>query len=60
MNDIHRVRPAQLDEVFLQINIFAREDGDVHRVGNLLQEVGALPRDHVFQPRHIVLRERLA
>ena len=34
--------------------------GHIDRVSDLLQQIGVLPRDHVFQPRHVVFLQRFA
>src|SRR5665811_1803397 len=47
-------------ERLLQENVLTREDGDIHCVGNLLQQFRLLPGDHVLQPREVVLGQRLA
>ena len=40
MDDIHRVIAAKLHEAFLEIDVLAGADGDVHGRGNLFEQIG--------------------
>src|SRR5262249_9254092 len=60
VNDIDGVRAAELDKRLLEIDVFAGQDGNVDRVGDLLEQLGILPGNHVFEPGEVVLFERLA
>src|ERR1019366_8186097 len=59
VNDIHRVVPAQHLERLFQVDVLTGEDGEIHRVGDLLQQLRLLPGDHVLEPGEVVLGERL-
>src|SRR5450759_5293036 len=50
LNDVYGMVFAEYLERLLQENVLTREDGDIHRVGNLLQQFRLLPGDHVLEP----------
>ena len=58
MNHVHRARIDQLDEVLLQVDVLAGQQGDVDCVADLLERGGVLPRHHVFHPREAPLLHR--
>src|SRR6185436_15117116 len=60
MNDVDRVRATQLDELLFQVDVFAGENRDVDRVGDLLEKVRVGPWHHVLEPRKVVLLEPLS
>src|SRR5580704_7306847 len=45
---------AQYLERFFEINVLARENRRWTLQRNLLQQVGVIPRDHIFYPRQII------
>ena len=57
MNDVDRMRPAERLERLLQVDVFAGKQRYRDIVLDLLEQLGVLPRDHVFEPRHVVFLE---
>ena len=54
MNLAHGVRLAQLDEIFLQVDIFAGERGGGAFRRDALPQVSVLPGDHILHPGKVV------
>src|SRR5471032_2855207 len=59
MDNVHRVAAAQLHERLFDKDIFPGKQGHFDVFVDLLQQLGALPGHHVFEPCRIVFLQRL-